>query len=146
MLSRMKALFPLLAALVFAPPSLRAESPAPAPDAPVYVVPIRGQIEGALLYVLRRGVAEAERQNAAAIVLVMDTPGGTLDAAGDIVRSIQNAKPPVYTFVEKNAFSAGAIIALATKGIYMAPGSVIGDALPIMMTPIGGVQEMSEGL
>ena len=146
MLSRMKAIFPLLAALVFAPPSLRAESPAPAPDAPVYVVPIRGQIEGALLYVLRRGVAEAERQNAAAIVLVMDTPGGTLDAAGDIVRSIQNAHPPVYTFVEKNAFSAGAIIALATKGIYMAPGSVIGDALPIMMTPFGGVQEMSAGL
>ena len=142
----MKAIFLLLATLVFATPPLRAESPPVAPDAPVYVVPVRGQIEGALLYVLRRGIAEAERHNAAAIVLVMDTPGGTLDAAGDIVRSIQNARPPVYTFVEKDSFSAGAIIALATKGIFMAPGSVIGDALPIMMTPFGGVQEMSEGL
>ena len=147
MFSGMKAFVWFLCSLAFAWGSVQAQpAPAPAPDAPVYVIPVRGQIEGALLYVLRRGIAEAERQDAAAIVLVMDTPGGTLDAAGDIVRSIQNAKPPVYTFVEKNAFSAGAIIALATKGIYMAPGSVIGDALPIMMTPIGGVQEMSEGL
>ena len=145
-LTRMKAIFLLLAALFVSASSLRAEAAGPAPDAPVYVIPIRGQIEGALLYVIRRGIAEAERQNAAAIILVMDTPGGTLDAAGDIVRSIQNAKPPVYTFVEKNAFSAGAIIALSTKAIYMAPGSVIGDALPIMMSPLGGVQEMSEGL
>ena len=143
----MKAFVWFLCALAFAWGSVQAQpAPDPAPDAPVYVIPIRGQIEGALLYVIRRGIAEAERQNAAAIVFVMATPGGTLDAAGDIVRSIQNAKPPVYTFVEKNAFSAGAIIALATKGIYMAPGAVIGDALPIMMTPIGGVQEMSEGL
>ena len=147
MFSGMKAFVWLLCSLAFALGSVQAQpAPAPAPDAPVYVIPIRGQIEGALLYVIRRGIAEAERQNAAAIVFVMDTPGGTLDAAGDIVRSIQNAKPPVYTFVEKNAFSAGAIIALATKGIYMAPGSVIGDALPIMMSPLGGVQEMSEGL
>ena len=111
-------------------------------DAPVYVIPIRGQIEGALLYVIRRGLAEAEQQNAAAVVLVMDTPGGTLSSASEIVRSIQSAKRPVYTLVEKDAFSAGAIIALSTKAIYMAPGSVIGDALPIMMSPFGGVQEM----
>jgi membrane-bound serine protease (ClpP class) len=28
----------------------------------------------------------------------------------------------------------------------MAPGSVIGDALPILMSPVGGIQEMSEGV
>ncbi len=144
----MKAFLPLLLSLLFLSPAApaRADSLAAAPDAPVYVIPIRGQIEGALLYVIRRGITEAEQQHAAAILLVMDTPGGTLAAAGDIVRSIQTAHLPVYTFVEKDAFSAGAIIALATKAIYMAPGSVIGDALPIMMSPIGGVQEMSEGV
>ena len=145
MLSGMKAILPLLCALVLLAPPAGAAA-APAPDAPVYVIPIRGQIEGALLYVIRRGIAEAEQKNAAAIVLVMDTPGGTLAAASDIVRSIQAAKPPVYTFVEKDAFSAGAIIALATRRIYMAPGAVIGDALPIMMSPFGSVQEMPEGL
>ena len=113
----MKAFLLLLAALLFNPVSVRAEAPAPAPEAPVYVIPIRGQIEGALLYVIRRGLAEAEQKHAAAVVLVMDTPGGTLNAASDIVRSIQAERLPVYTFVEKDAFSAGAIIALATKGI-----------------------------
>ena len=136
----------LLSTLMFlAPPTAPAVEPATT-TAPVYIIPIHGQIEGALLYVIRRGIAEAERQNAAAIILPMDTPGGTLNAASDIVRAIQASKLPVYTFVEKDAFSAGAIIALATRGIYMAPGSVIGDALPIMMTPFGGVQEMPEAM
>ena len=112
----------------------------------VYTIPIRGMIEPALLYVIRRGVQEAEDVNAKAIIFVMDTPGGTLQAASDIVRTIQKIKVPTYTFVEKDAFSAGAIIAMATKHIYMAPGTVIGDAMPIMMAPWGGVQEMPEDI
>ncbi|MBU1694694.1 MAG: ATP-dependent Clp protease proteolytic subunit [Verrucomicrobia bacterium] len=112
----------------------------------VYTIPIRGMIEPALLYVIRRGVREAEAAGAKAIIFIMDTPGGTVDAAGDIVRTIRGLKIPSYTFVENHAFSAGAIIALATKHIYMAPGSIIGDAMPIMMTPFGGVQEMSEDM
>ncbi|MBN1268302.1 MAG: nodulation protein NfeD [Kiritimatiellae bacterium] len=112
----------------------------------VYVMPIKGMIEPALLYVLRRGVAEAESVEADAIIFVMDTPGGTVEAAKDIVRTIHKISVPTYTFVEKDAFSAGAIIALATKHIYMAPGSVIGDAMPILMTPFGGVQEIPEGM
>jgi membrane-bound serine protease (ClpP class) len=112
----------------------------------VYTIPIRGMIEPALLYVIRRGVREAQAVDAKAIVFVMDTPGGTLQAASDIVRTIQKIKVPTYTFVEKDAFSAGAIIAMGTKHIYMAPGTVIGDAMPIMMTPWGGVQEMPEDI
>jgi membrane-bound serine protease (ClpP class) len=112
----------------------------------VYVIPIRGMIEPALLYVIRRGVAEAENAQARAVIFVMNTPGGTLNAASEIVRTIQKVTIPTYTFVEKDAYSAGAIIALATKHIYMAPGSVIGDAMPIMMNPLGGVQEMPEDL
>jgi membrane-bound serine protease (ClpP class) len=110
----------------------------------VYIIPIRKMIEPALLYVIRRGVAEAEAVNADAIIFVMDTPGGTLEAAGKIVRIIQDVNVPTYTFVEKDAYSAGAIIALATKHIYMAPGSVIGAATPMMMSPMGGVQELPE--
>ncbi|MDZ4198700.1 MAG: NfeD family protein [Kiritimatiellia bacterium] len=112
----------------------------------VYVLPIRNAIEPALLYVLRRGAAEADAAQADAIIFVMDTPGGTVAAARDIVFMIQNLRIPAYTFVEKDAFSAGAIIALATRGIYMAPGSVIGDAMPILMTPFGGIQEMPEAV
>lgn len=123
-------------------------STAPAQDATrtVYVIPVKGMIEPALVYVIRRGVLEAEQHNAAAVILEMDTLGGRLDAATDIVRLMQSVRVPTYTFVEKNAISAGAIIALSTKKIYMAPGSVIGDAMPIMMSPTGGAQEMPEAI
>jgi membrane-bound serine protease (ClpP class) len=121
-------------------------APVASKDGVVYIVPIRGMIEPALLYVIRRGLDEADAVKASAVVFVMDTPGGTLEAASEIVRTIQQISVPTYTFVEKNAFSAGAIIALATDHIYMAPGSVIGDAMPIMMSPFGQVQEMSEDM
>lgn len=126
---------------------VRADEAVPAAAAkPVYVIPVKGMIEPALLYVMRRGVIEADRAGAAAVILKMDTPGGRLDAATDIVRLMQSVRVPTYTFVEKNAISAGAIIALSTDQIYMAPGSVIGDAMPIMMSPTGGAQEMPEAI
>jgi len=111
-----------------------------------YVIHIDGPIENALLYVLRRGIREAGENKARAIVFVMDTPGGRLDAADEIVRLLLALKVPTYTLVKNHAFSAGAIIALATDHIYMAPGSVIGDAMPILMTPFGGVQEMPKAI
>ncbi len=110
----------------------------------VYIIPIRKMIEPALLYVVRRGVDEATRKNANAIIFEMDTPGGAVNAAEGIVNAITRTKIPTYTFVANDAFSAGAIIALATKHIYMAPGSVIGAATPMMMGPTGGVKEMPE--
>jgi membrane-bound serine protease (ClpP class) len=109
----------------------------------VYVISIDGPIESALHYILRRGVTEAESTDADAIVCKMDTPGGTLEAARDIVNLVENISVPTYTFVEEEAFSAGAIIAMATKNIFMAPGSVIGDAMPIMG---GSTEDMPENL
>ena len=76
----------------------------------------------------------------------MDTPGGRVDITRDIIEIISKIKIPVYTFVEKDAYSAGAIIALATPHIYMAPGSVIGAATPLMMGPMGGVEAMPESV
>jgi len=142
--------FLLLISLLFSLPAItRAETneaPLAASTGLVYVIPVHGMIEPALLYVMRRGVAEAEAKGAAAIVLSMDTLGGRLDAATDIVRLMQQVRVPTYTFVEKNAISAGAIIALSTDKIFMAPGSVIGDAMPTMMSPTGGAQEMPEAI
>ena len=116
-------------------------------DAPlVYVIPIKKTIEPALLYVVRRGVDEAVRNKADAIIFEMDTPGGSVDAAEGIINVIFNAEIPVYTFIEKEAYSAGAIISLATPSIYMAPGSVIGAATPLIMSPSGGVQELPESV
>lgn len=108
----------------------------------VYEIPIKEQIEPALLYVVRRGVTEAEKEKASAVVFVMDTPGGGVKEAREIISLIGEIHVPTFTFVEKDAYSAGAIIALSTKHIYMAPGSVIGAATPLVMSPFGGVEAM----
>ncbi len=123
-----------------------AESPVPAPGDEsqlVYVIPIDGMIERALVYVMRRTVAEAVREQAAALVFVMNTPGGQLKATEEIINIIANVEMPTYTLVAPDAISAGAILALATDYIYMTPGSRIGDAMPIMMSPLGGAQDMA---
>jgi membrane-bound serine protease (ClpP class) len=110
----------------------------------VYIIPVKKMIEPALLYVVRRGVDEATRQNADAIILQMDTTGGRVDSAIAIVSALGRSEIPVYTLVEKEAISAGAMIALSTTTIYMKPGSVIGDITPISMGMTGGVQDMPE--
>ncbi|NQU41306.1 MAG: nodulation protein NfeD [Lentisphaerae bacterium] len=115
---------------------------------PVYIIPIKGMIERALVYVVRRGVNQAVRDGASAIILDMDTPGGRLDACEEIMHLLSDLDATTYTFVNPNAISAGAIIALSTDQIYMAPSGRIGDAMPVMMSPIpmGGTQEIPEGL
>ncbi len=116
----------------------------PSVDKLVYILPIRGPIEPALLYVVRRGLAEAATKGADAVIFPMDTPGGAVNITEDIIDLIARLEVPTYTFVEHNAISAGAIIALASDFIYMAPGSKIGDAMPIMMSPGGGVQPLPD--
>jgi len=137
----------LIVAAVLAAQLGAADPPAP-PARPVYVIPIQGQIERPLAYAVRRGVAAAGRDHAAAIVLDMDTPGGRLDATEDIMAALASAKAATYTFVNPNAISAGAIIALGTDHIYMAPAGRIGDAMPIVMSPLpfGAPQEIPAGL
>ncbi|MCA9738356.1 MAG: hypothetical protein KC645_12095, partial [Gemmatimonadetes bacterium] len=57
-------------------------------------------------------------------------------AAERIADAVRDTEVPVYAFVNRRAFSAGALIALATDRVYMLPGSVIGAA-----TPVGGTGE-----
>lgn len=130
-----------LATVVAAAPATLSEKPRR-----VFVIPIENQIEPALLYVIRRGAQEAVAAKADAVVFTMDTPGGTVDAAQEICRTIQELPMPSYTLVKRNAFSAGAIIALSTDAIYMQPGSVIGDAMPIMISMFGGVEQMPDDI
>jgi len=114
----------------------------------VYVIPIKDMIERALVYLVERGVAEATAAGADALVIDMDTPGGRLDATEELIAILTGFDGMTMTFVNPDAISAGAITALATDRIYMAPGGRIGDAMPIMMSPLpmGGPQEMPEGL
>ena len=52
----------------------------------------------------------------------MDTYGGSLKAAVDMLGALMKTTIPTLTYVNTNAGSAGALIALSTKRVYMAPG------------------------
>jgi membrane-bound serine protease (ClpP class) len=124
---------------------VQADPPAK-PSGVVYVIPIKDVIDNSLLYVIRRGLNEAQEVQADAIVFDMDTPGGRLDSAEEILGMLRGLKIPTYTLVNPNAISAGAIIAMATDHIYMTPGSKIGDAMPIMLSIFGDIQELPEAI
>jgi membrane-bound serine protease (ClpP class) len=97
----------------------------------VYRIPVHGVIELGLAPFIARSIREAEKAGAQAIVLDIETPGGRVDAAQQIVNALKEAKVPTYAFVNRRAFSAGAMIALATDRIYMRSGAVMGAATPV---------------
>jgi membrane-bound serine protease (ClpP class) len=94
-------------------------------------VPVTGVVELGLAPFIERSIEEATAAGALALILDMDTPGGRVDAAQRISDALTDASIPVYTLVNRRAFSAGALIALSTDRIYMRPGSVIGAATPV---------------
>ncbi|MBW3534293.1 MAG: ATP-dependent Clp protease proteolytic subunit, partial [Gemmatimonadetes bacterium] len=120
----------LMAAFLAVPADAAGQTPAGGPG-PVYRVPVTGVVELGLAPFIERSIREAEADGAAAVILDMDTPGGRVDAAERIADAVNDASVPVYTFVNRRAFSAGALIALASHGIYMRSGSVMGAATPV---------------
>jgi len=106
----------------------------------VYRVVISGTIDLALAPYVARVIKDAERDNADLIVFDINTLGGRMDAMLDIRDAIVGAKVPTVAYVNPRAISAGALIALACRQIYMAPGATIGAATPVW----GGGQKASE--
>jgi membrane-bound serine protease (ClpP class) len=100
----------------------------------VVVIPLKGEVSKAQFFFLRRILKAGEAANASAFVLDMDTPGGELGAAVEILQALMKVEAPTFTYVDPNAGSAGALIALGTKQIWMAPVSAIGAAAPVMGT------------
>ena len=98
----------------------------------VVVIPIKTEISGAQFFFLRRALKEAEREEAAAIVIDMDTFGGDVKAAIDSMDALMKMSVPTFTYIDPRAISAGALIALATRKIYMTQNGVIGAAAPVM--------------
>ena len=110
--------------------------PLPGADVPegpsVYRVPVHGVIELGLAPFITRSIATAEEADAQALVLDIETPGGRIDAAQQIVDALRDTELPVYAFVNRRALSAGAMIALAADEIYMREGATMGAATPVL--------------
>src|SRR3954453_19419871 len=100
----------------------------------VVVVLLHGEVSPSLMAFLRRAVKTAGNNEASGIIFDMNTYGGRLDTAAEIVNTLNQIKIPTYTFININAGSAGALIAIATQHVYMAPVSAIGAAAPILPT------------
>ena len=107
-------------------------SPSQEVQGPVWVVPVQGVIELGLAPFIERSLREASEAGASAVILDIDTPGGRVDAAERIADALQDSPVPTYAYVNRRAFSAGALISLATDRIYMRPGSTIGAATPVV--------------
>ncbi len=121
-----------------------------APTAPfqaesIYVIPVKGDIDPAILYVIRRGIKEAIAAEADAVILHMDTYGGRVDSTEDIYEILKKfpQQDRLVTFIDDRAGSAGSFISAATAHIYMSESSVIGAADVIVLGP-QGVQDISE--
>ena len=105
--------------------------PAAAQTPVVYRLAITGVVENGLAPYVARGLREAATAGAKAVYLDIDTPGGRVDAAERIADAVGASPVPVYAFVNPRAYSAGALIALSAKAIYMRPGAVLGAATPV---------------
>lgn len=92
----------------------------------VYRIPVTGVIELGVAPFIRRSLQEAERAGAKAAILDVNTLGGRVDAALEIVDAIGAATVPVYAFVHPRAISAGALISVATDSVFMTPDALIG--------------------
>ena len=100
----------------------------------VYTLPAVGSINPGLAEFILDGIHTAEREQAEALVIQLDTPGGLDSSMRQIAQAIINAKVPVIVFVSPRgarAASAGLLIAEAAHVAAMAPGTNIGAAHPV---------------
>src|SRR3984893_1493532 len=125
-------LLPLLLGLAAIAPATHAREIVQKGD--TVVIALSGEISPPLHLYLRRAIKAAENAGAGAIIIEMDTYGGRLDSAGDIAGALNRTTLPTYTFINTTAGSAGSLIALATRHIYMSPVSAIGAAAPVLAT------------
>ena len=100
-------------------------------DGPVYRVTVDGMIDNALAAYVERAVADAEADQAAVLVFRLDTFGGLLNAADEIRKAILSTDVPTVAVIDRNAASAGALIAYATDRIVMVPGASMGAATAV---------------
>jgi len=127
-----------LGTLLLAFQSAHAQSDAPL----VIVMKADGPIIPAMQDYIHRGIQSAEQQNAEALIIELNTPGGEILTMLDIIQDIRSSSVPVIVYVSPKgaiAGSAGALITMAGHASAMAPESAIGAS-----SPVGGSGENLE--
>ncbi len=117
----------------------------------VYVIPIQGDIEPSTAVFVRRQATEALNAGAEFIIFDIDTFGGRVDSAlriSSFIGSIKKAKTVAYVRSGPDSmgvsWSAGALIAMSCSSLYMAPGTSIGAAAPVVPGADGQMEGAGE--
>jgi membrane-bound serine protease (ClpP class) len=108
--------------------------PAVAQKTKLMVMEIKSEIDPRTKRYVDLALSHAERINADIVILEMDTYGGILTDAKEIVDKIMQFEKPVWVFINSDAASAGALISIACDSIYMSPGASIGAATVVTAT------------
>jgi membrane-bound serine protease (ClpP class) len=103
----------------------------------VIAVDIDGVIHPITVALLAHALDQAASQNAAAVLLRLNTPGGLLDATRQMNEKIVASRVPVIAYVTPSggrAASAGFFILEASDVAAMAPGTNTGASSPVALT------------
>ncbi len=113
------------------------------------VLTLKDAVSPATADYLIRGIERADDENAALVIIRMDTPGGLVTSTRDIVNAILASPVPVAVHVAPSgarAASAGTFITYSAHIAAMAPATSIGAATPVAMggSPFGGDDQPRE--
>lgn len=112
---------------------------------PIIVIPIVGPIDPPIAAFIGRSIQDGLTYKDPLFIFEIDTFGGRVDMAYNIVDTILTISPEnSIAFVKKKAISAGALISLASGKLYMRPSTTIGDCAPLMQKQDGSIEMLGE--
>ncbi|HZK44183.1 MAG TPA: nodulation protein NfeD [Syntrophomonadaceae bacterium] len=113
----------------------------------VYTVTVEDMVTAGTFQHINRTINLAEKYNAAAIVIKLNTPGGLVNSTLDIISAISATDIPVITYVTPSgaiAASAGTFILISGHVAAMTPGTTCGAAMPVTMPTTGESPEAAD--
>jgi membrane-bound serine protease (ClpP class) len=113
----------------------------------VLTVDMKGTINPASDDIVLAALERAEAEDARALLLLLDTPGGGLAETTEILRLIDESEIPVIGYVHPEgsvAWSAGTIILMGSDIAAMAPHTIIGSAQPVQFSPTGSTVPVND--
>jgi membrane-bound serine protease (ClpP class) len=100
----------------------------------VYIVEVSDAISPGVAEFISNSIARAENEEAACVIIELDTPGGLAESMRIIIQDILGSRVPIVVYVSPpgaRAASAGVMITMAADVAAMAPGTNIGAAHPV---------------
>jgi membrane-bound serine protease (ClpP class) len=141
---RIDLLFLILILLLSANP---ASSASAGSNGSILAVKLQGAITPVSDDIVLAAIGAAEAEEALALMILLDTPGGGLAETTEILRQMEETKLPVIVYVypeDAFAWSAGTIILVSSDVAAMAPHTIIGSAQPVQLSPTGGTVPIND--